>query len=213
MYIWSFRDERAAPRGGHQTRILDDLVKAMPETVHAPDSGVRRVRGGIYTHVTAEHRKKGWNGSLPPRPGMWTERRFGADERLTPCAASPSALLLHGPGLAFAQGATSGEDETGESCTRTPPPKGDYGEWHRPRPRPAAARPGCPEPKRPAEREGQGLSGREEGRGGRAAAPEALRKGPSAGMRISRGSGTYYATGKDGNREYLSPAQIDQKVP
>ena len=29
-------------------------------------TAVFNVRGGIYTHVVAEHRAPGWNGALPP---------------------------------------------------------------------------------------------------------------------------------------------------
>ncbi|MGH8560991.1 MAG: preQ(1) synthase [Nevskiales bacterium] len=64
LYIWAFRDE------GHfhedvTNRILDDLVKAtQPRFMRL--TAVFNVRGGIYTHVTAEHRAKGWKGVLPP---------------------------------------------------------------------------------------------------------------------------------------------------
>jgi 7-cyano-7-deazaguanine reductase len=64
LYIWSFRDE------GHfhedvTNRILDDLVKAtQPRFMRL--TAVFNVRGGVYTHVSAEHRTKGWKGSLPP---------------------------------------------------------------------------------------------------------------------------------------------------
>ena len=64
LYLWSFRDE------GHfhedvTNRILDDLVKAIaPRFMRL--TAVFNVRGGIYTHVVAEHRARGWNGTLPP---------------------------------------------------------------------------------------------------------------------------------------------------
>lgn len=64
LYIWSFRDE------GHfhedvTNRILDDLVAATaPRFMRL--TAVFNVRGGVYTHVVAEHRAKGWKGSLPP---------------------------------------------------------------------------------------------------------------------------------------------------
>src|SRR5919206_4757263 len=67
LYIWSFRDE------GHfhedvTNRILDDLVRATkPRFMRL--TGEFGVRGGIYTTVVAEHRKKGWKaapaGALP----------------------------------------------------------------------------------------------------------------------------------------------------
>ncbi len=64
LYVWSFRDE------GHfhedvTNRILDDLVRATrPRFMRL--TAVFNVRGGIYTHVSAEHRAKGWKGALPP---------------------------------------------------------------------------------------------------------------------------------------------------
>lgn len=64
MYIWSFRDE------GHfhekvTNMMLDDLVAALaPRWMRL--TAVFNVRGGIYTHVTAEHRLEGWSGSIPP---------------------------------------------------------------------------------------------------------------------------------------------------
>jgi 7-cyano-7-deazaguanine reductase len=64
LYIWSFRDE------GHfhedvTNRILDDLVRATkPRFMRL--TAKFNVRGGIYTHVTAESRAKGWKGTLPP---------------------------------------------------------------------------------------------------------------------------------------------------
>lgn len=64
LYIWSFRNE------GHfhedvTNRMLDDLVKAtQPRFMRL--TAVFNVRGGIYTHVSAEHRAKGWKGTLAP---------------------------------------------------------------------------------------------------------------------------------------------------
>ena len=64
LYVWSFRDE------GHfhedvTNRILDDLVAALkPRLMRL--TAVFNVRGGIYTHVVAEHRAKGFTGQLPP---------------------------------------------------------------------------------------------------------------------------------------------------
>ena len=58
LYIWSFRDE------GHfhedvTNRILDDLVRATrPRFMRLTARFF--VRGGIFTTVVAEHRKKGW---------------------------------------------------------------------------------------------------------------------------------------------------------
>jgi len=58
MYMWSYRDEGAFHEKVTNT-ILDDIVAA------AEPRGVRitakwYVRGGIYTNVVVEHRRKGW---------------------------------------------------------------------------------------------------------------------------------------------------------
>lgn len=64
LYVWSFRDE------GHfhedvTNRILDDLARAIaPRYMRL--TAVFNVRGGIYTHVVAEHRERDWTGKLPP---------------------------------------------------------------------------------------------------------------------------------------------------
>ena len=58
LYIWSFREE------GHfhedvTNRILDDLARAtQPRFMRL--AARFYVRGGIFTNVVAEHRKKGW---------------------------------------------------------------------------------------------------------------------------------------------------------
>jgi 7-cyano-7-deazaguanine reductase len=58
LYMWSFRDEGAF----HEkvtNRILDDLVKAtQPRFMRVTAKWY--VRGGIFTNVVAEHRKRGW---------------------------------------------------------------------------------------------------------------------------------------------------------
>src|SRR5262245_56013118 len=58
MYMWSFRNEGAF----HEkvtNDILDDIVKAIdPRFVRITAKWY--VRGGIYTNVVVEHRKKGW---------------------------------------------------------------------------------------------------------------------------------------------------------
>jgi 7-cyano-7-deazaguanine reductase len=58
LYVWSFRDE------GHfhedvTNRILDDLVRATKPRFMRLTARFY-VRGGIFTNVVAEHRKKGW---------------------------------------------------------------------------------------------------------------------------------------------------------
>lgn len=65
LYIWSYRDE------GHfhedvTNRILNDLVAAISPRYMRLQARFN-VRGGIYTTIEVEHRKKGWN-PLPPRP-------------------------------------------------------------------------------------------------------------------------------------------------
>lgn len=58
QYMWSYRDEGAFHEAV-TNRILDDLVGAM-----SPRFARLRarwyVRGGIYTTVEVEHRKRGW---------------------------------------------------------------------------------------------------------------------------------------------------------
>jgi 7-cyano-7-deazaguanine reductase len=58
MYMWSYRNEGAF----HEkvtNDILDDIVKAIdPRFVRITAKWY--VRGGIYTNVVVEHRKKGW---------------------------------------------------------------------------------------------------------------------------------------------------------
>ncbi len=64
LYIWSYRDEGAFHEAV-TNRMLDDLVAATrPRFMRL--TAVWNVRGGIYTHVVAEHRKRGWKGALPP---------------------------------------------------------------------------------------------------------------------------------------------------
>ena len=58
LYIWSFRDE------GHfhedvANRILDDLAGAVKPRFMRLTARFY-VRGGIFTNVVAEHRRKGW---------------------------------------------------------------------------------------------------------------------------------------------------------
>jgi 7-cyano-7-deazaguanine reductase len=58
LYIWSFRD-RGAFHEAVTNEILDTLVAATgPRFLRL--RARFNVRGGIYTEVTAEHRKSGW---------------------------------------------------------------------------------------------------------------------------------------------------------
>ena len=66
LYLWSYRNEGAF----HEkvtNAILDDLVAAARPR-YARIAARWNVRGGIGTHIVAEYRKKGWNGSLPAAP-------------------------------------------------------------------------------------------------------------------------------------------------
>lgn len=63
LYMWSYRDEGAF----HEkvtNAIVDDIVRAIaPRFLRL--SADWFVRGGIRTHVTAEHRQKGWRPAAP----------------------------------------------------------------------------------------------------------------------------------------------------
>jgi 7-cyano-7-deazaguanine reductase len=64
MYFWSYRDEGAFHEKVTNT-ILDDIVRATaPRFIRITAKWY--VRGGITTHVVAEHRKKGWK----PQPAV-----------------------------------------------------------------------------------------------------------------------------------------------
>ena len=64
MYLWSFRDEGKFHEAV-TNEILDVLVAATkPRLMRL--TAVFNVRGGVYTHVSAEHRAKAWKGSLQP---------------------------------------------------------------------------------------------------------------------------------------------------
>jgi len=58
LYIWSYRNEGAFHEAV-TNRILDDLARAT-EPRYMRLSAKFYVRGGIYTTVVAETRKKGW---------------------------------------------------------------------------------------------------------------------------------------------------------
>jgi len=61
LYIWSFRNEGAFHEAV-TNRILDDLAKATkPRYMRLTAKFF--VRGGIFTNVVAEHRKKGWKAA------------------------------------------------------------------------------------------------------------------------------------------------------
>ena len=62
LYVWSFRDEGAFHEAV-TNRILDDLVAATQPRYMKLEARFN-VRGGIYTSVVAEHRKRGWAGKV-----------------------------------------------------------------------------------------------------------------------------------------------------
>lgn len=63
LYIWSFRDQ-GAYHEAVTNRILDELVAAIrPRFMRL--TAKFYVRGGIFTNVVAEHRKKSWKPAEP----------------------------------------------------------------------------------------------------------------------------------------------------
>jgi len=58
LYVWSYRDEGAFHEAV-TNRILDDLVTVLSPRF-ARLTAKWYVRGGLFTTVVAEHRKKGW---------------------------------------------------------------------------------------------------------------------------------------------------------
>lgn len=60
LYIWSFRDVGAFHEAV-ANEILTDLARATRPRYLRVEMKFN-VRGGIYTSVVAEHRKKGWRG-------------------------------------------------------------------------------------------------------------------------------------------------------
>jgi 7-cyano-7-deazaguanine reductase len=68
LYMWSFRNEGAFHEAV-TNRILDDLVRALrPRFIRVTAKWY--VRGGIFTTVAAEHRKRGWT----PAPRVELDR-------------------------------------------------------------------------------------------------------------------------------------------
>ena len=62
LYVWSYRDEGAFHEAV-TNRILDDLVTVLSPRF-ARLTAKWYVRGGLFTTVIAEHRKKGWKPPL-----------------------------------------------------------------------------------------------------------------------------------------------------
>ncbi len=58
MYMWSYRHE-----GAFHEKVTNDIVDDIVKATHPRFIRITAkwyVRGGIYTNVVAEHRKKGW---------------------------------------------------------------------------------------------------------------------------------------------------------
>jgi 7-cyano-7-deazaguanine reductase len=62
LYVWSYRDEGAFHEAV-TNKILDDLVAATQPRYMKLEARFN-VRGGIYTSVFAEHRKRGWTAKV-----------------------------------------------------------------------------------------------------------------------------------------------------
>jgi 7-cyano-7-deazaguanine reductase len=63
LYVWSYRNEGAFHEAV-TNRIVDDLVRLMkPRFLRL--TAEFNVRGGIFTTVVAEHRRKGWRPAPP----------------------------------------------------------------------------------------------------------------------------------------------------
>jgi 7-cyano-7-deazaguanine reductase len=63
LYVGSYRNEGAFHEAV-TNRILDDLARATRPRYMKLEARFN-VRGGIYTSVVAEHRKKGWKEATP----------------------------------------------------------------------------------------------------------------------------------------------------
>jgi len=63
LYVWSYRDQKAFHEAV-TNRILDDLARATRPRYMRLEARFN-VRGGIFTTVVTEHRRRGWR---PPPP-------------------------------------------------------------------------------------------------------------------------------------------------
>jgi 7-cyano-7-deazaguanine reductase len=74
MYIWSFRDI-----GAFHEKVTNDMLTDFVKAVSPRYMRVTTrwwVRGGIYTNVVAEHKKKGWKGQIPAAQTMPLAQAF-----------------------------------------------------------------------------------------------------------------------------------------
>ena len=76
MYIWAFRDVGAFHEAV-TNQILDDLV-ALTKPRFMRLTAVFNVRGGVYTHISAEHRADNWEQKAPLPPPAWHVDPTGA---------------------------------------------------------------------------------------------------------------------------------------
>mgnify|MGYP003340457801 CR=1 FL=1 len=69
MYMWSFRNE-----GAFHEKVTNDILSKIVATTNPRYARITArwyVRGGIYTNVIAEHRKRGWKGdAVVPAPHL-----------------------------------------------------------------------------------------------------------------------------------------------
>ena len=69
MYMWSYRNQ-----GAFHEKVTNDILSkivAVTQPRYARITARWYVRGGIYTNVMAEHRKKGWKGdAIVPAPQL-----------------------------------------------------------------------------------------------------------------------------------------------
>lgn len=120
-----------------------------------------------------------------------------------------AALLLLVPALAGAQAYRWVDEQGRVHYSQTPPPQGAYGRVAPPPPSPGASphlealEPAAPD-----------LQQRAQERQKAAAAERERQRGCEQARRQSaqfQGTGLYYSSGPDGQRQYLSPEQIDRK--
>ena len=63
LYLWAYRD-RGAFHEAVTNSILNDVIDAIKPR-YARLQARFYVRGGIYTTIVAEHRARGWKGTVP----------------------------------------------------------------------------------------------------------------------------------------------------
>jgi 7-cyano-7-deazaguanine reductase len=78
LYVWGYRDQ-GAYHEAVTNRILDELAAATrPRFMRL--TAVFNVRGGIYTHVVAEYRGRGWPADRKLPPAAWHLDPTGAGQ-------------------------------------------------------------------------------------------------------------------------------------